>query len=50
MKRNTRQEILKTAKKLFNERGFNKVSNQEIADAVGIRKGNLTYHFNKKKR
>lgn len=48
MKRNTRKDILDTAKKLFNERGFNNVSTQEIASSLGISKGNLTYHFNKK--
>ena len=48
MKRNTRLDILSTAKKLFNERGFNNVSTQEIADELGISKGNLTYHFKKK--
>lgn len=48
MKRNTRKDILDTAKQLFNERGFNNVSTQEIARVLGISKGNLTYHFNKK--
>ncbi len=48
MKRDTRKEILNTSKELFNERGFNNVSTQEIADALGISKGNLTYHFSKK--
>jgi AcrR family transcriptional regulator len=48
MKRDTRQEIMSAAKKLFNERGYNAVSVQDIADALGISKGNLTYHFKKK--
>ncbi len=48
MKRDTREDILKTAKELFNERGYNAVSVRDIADAVGISKGNLTYHFKKK--
>jgi AcrR family transcriptional regulator len=36
------------AKKLFNERGYNAVSVQDIAGALGISKGNLTYYFKKK--
>jgi AcrR family transcriptional regulator len=48
MKRDTRQEILSTAKKLFNQRGYRAVSVQDIAGALGISKGNLTYHFKKK--
>ena len=48
MKGNTRQEILSAAKKLFNERGYNAVSVQDIAGALGISKGNLTYYFKKK--
>ena len=48
MKRNTKKEIVITAKTLFNERGYNNVSTKDIADALGISKGNLTYHFKKK--
>ncbi len=48
MKLDIRQKILDTAKKLFNEKGFNSVSTQEIAHELGISKGNLTYHFHKK--
>ena len=48
MARNTRQEILDEAKHLFNERGYNSVTTRDIADAVGISKGNLTYYFKKK--
>lgn len=46
--RNTRQAILDTARVLFNQRGYNGVSLQDIAGAVGISKGNLSYHFQKK--
>lgn len=46
--KDTRQEILAAAKELFNQRGYNSVSMQDIADVVGISKGNLTYHFKKK--
>lgn len=48
MKRDTRSEILNEAKKQFNERGFNDVSTGDIASALGISKGNLTYYFKKK--
>lgn len=46
--RDTRQEILDAARRLFNQRGYNGVSLQDIAKAVGISKGNLSYHFQKK--
>ena len=46
--KDTRQLILNTARVLFNEKGFNSVSLREIADSIGISKGNLTYYFNKK--
>jgi AcrR family transcriptional regulator len=48
MKRDTRQAILAAAKKLFNRRGYDAVSVQDIAGALGISKGNLTYYFKKK--
>jgi len=48
MKKDTRQLILDTAKRLFNERGYNGVSLKDIADELSISKGNLTYHFRKK--
>jgi len=48
MKKDTRQEILEAARTLFNQYGYNGVSLRDIADAVGISKGNLTYHFSKK--
>lgn len=44
----TRQTILDTAKQLFAVRGYNAVSMGDIAQEVGISKGNLTYHFKKK--
>ena len=46
--RDTRQKILETAKMLFNEQGFNVVSTGDIAEALGISKGNLTYYFKRK--
>ena len=33
---------------LFNDYGYNSVSLRDIAKAVGISEGNLTYHFKKK--
>lgn len=48
MGRDTRQKILDSARELFNVHGYNGVSLQDISDAVGISKGNLTYHFSKK--
>lgn len=48
MRKNVKQEIIQAAKKLFNERGYNEVSTQDIANAMGISKGNLNYHFKRK--
>ena len=43
-----REAIMDTAEKLFNEKGFNRVSLRNISDSLGISKGNLTYYFQKK--
>ena len=48
MKRETRKEILDMSRKLFNQRGFNDVSIRDIATALGISNGNLTYYFKRK--
>lgn len=48
MKRDIKSEILTTARKLFNELGYNQVSMRTIADALSISVGNLTYHYKKK--
>ncbi len=48
MKISTKQKILNTARTLFNDYGYNSVSLRDIAKAVGISEGNLTYHFKKK--
>ena len=48
MRKDIRNDILDTAKALFIAKGYHGVSMQDIADAVGISKGNLTYHFKKK--
>ncbi|MBW2522576.1 MAG: TetR/AcrR family transcriptional regulator [Deltaproteobacteria bacterium] len=43
-----RSEILRAATELFAARGFDGTSLQAIADAVGIRKASLLYHFRTK--
>lgn len=48
MRKDIKQEILRVSKKLFNERGYNEVSTQDISNAIGISKGNLNYHFKRK--
>ena len=50
MEKNRKEEILKTAQKLFHEKGYNHVSLRDIADALHISVGNLTYHYNKKEQ
>ena len=44
----TREDILRSARALFMEKGYNGVSMRDIAEAAGIRVGNLTYHFPRK--
>lgn len=44
----TRDQILEAADKLFYERGFEATSFTDIADAVGISRGNFYYHFKSK--
>lgn len=48
MRENIKQEILETARILFNEKGFKDTTMREIADRLGISLGNLTYHYHKK--
>ena len=40
-----KEEILAIALKLFNEHGIDAVKTRDIAKAVGMRLGNLTYYF-----
>ena len=47
-KLNTKERILQTALKLFNARGYTEVGVREIARALSISPGNLSYHFSKK--
>lgn len=44
----TKEKIILTAKELFDEHGMANVRLLQIADAVGISVGNLTYHFKNK--
>lgn len=46
--RDTRSEIIRQSVDLFNTRGFFKVTIKDIADALNISPGNLTYHFKRK--
>lgn len=43
--RNTRQEVLLVAADLFRRQGYGATSVGQVAEAAGISKGNLTYHF-----
>lgn len=44
----TKFRILKTARTLFNERGFLKVTIRQIAEALDMSSGNLNYHYRKR--
>lgn len=45
---NTRQNIIATATKLFNNKGYSAVNMLEISSEMGISRGNLVYHFKNK--
>ncbi|MEZ4885643.1 MAG: TetR/AcrR family transcriptional regulator [Chitinophagales bacterium] len=45
MKKKTKNRIIETAIRLFNEQGFGAISLHEIAQQLSISRGNLTYHF-----
>ncbi|MEL6955181.1 MAG: TetR/AcrR family transcriptional regulator [Pseudomonadota bacterium] len=45
----TREKIVETALRVFNEQGFGNVSLADLAGEAGIAKGNLWYHFNDKR-
>ena len=45
---NTKQEIKKSAIKLFNDNGITNVKIRDISDHTGISIGNVTYHYSKK--
>ncbi len=44
----TREKILVTALRRFNEEGLNAVGMREIAETLNLSPGNVTYHFPKK--
>ena len=44
-KPSTRQDIVEKADLLFYQHGFENTSFADIADAVGISRGNFYYHF-----
>jgi AcrR family transcriptional regulator len=44
----TRQQIVDTAQRLFEERGYNSTSLQSIADELGLTKAAVYYHFRAK--
>lgn len=44
----TKSQICQTAKKLFNESGYQSVSMRQIAATAGISLGTLTYHYARK--
>jgi AcrR family transcriptional regulator len=44
----TRERVLETCRRLFNEKGPGAVTTAEIAATVGINEGNLYYYFKKK--
>ncbi|MDD3444246.1 MAG: TetR/AcrR family transcriptional regulator [Zavarzinia sp.] len=48
-KPNTRQRIIESALRLFNEKHFGNVTTAELAADLGIAEGNLWYHFKSKR-
>ncbi len=44
----TREKIISTAINLFNEKGYGAANLEELAQVLGISRGNLTYHFKTK--
>lgn len=48
-KMSTKDRILQTARKMFNERRYGKVTLAMLAEELKMAKGNLWYHFNDKR-
>jgi AcrR family transcriptional regulator len=44
----TRERVLEQATRVFNERGYDAVSHNELAGLLGMSRGNLAYHFKDK--
>ncbi len=45
MKKKTQYKIIETAILLFNQQGYSAISLNELAQRMGMSRGNLTYHF-----
>ena len=45
---NTKEKIIATAITIFNKKGYSAVNLKELAQVLGISRGNLTYHFKNK--
>lgn len=43
-----KEKIMEAATQLFNEKGYGTVNLKELAQTIGISRGNLTYHFKNK--
>lgn len=50
VERTTKERIFDVSIDLFAQKGFDAVTMQEIADAVGIKKASLYYHFSSKEQ
>ena len=48
MRRNRKQEIIKTAARLFREKGYHATSMDDLADECGLYKGSLYHYFTNK--
>ena len=48
MKKSTKERIKEKAVELFNKKGYANVSLQDIANEMGMSRGNLAYHFGDK--
>lgn len=48
MNSNIKQDIMDTARRLFNEKGFHDTYMRDIAAILNISVGNLTYHYKRK--
>ena len=46
----TKENILQVASQLFDQKGYDRTSMNEIAEALGITKPSLYYHFKDKER
>ncbi len=44
----TKEKIISTATRLFNNQGYNSINLFELSNQLGISRGNLTYHFKDK--